>query len=68
MTEPQCQAARLPLSVIFRGQKYVGEYEISGGRVRVFFEGRNKTTKLGGSSNPEFLARLLLIELVCGIS
>jgi hypothetical protein len=58
---------RSPLQVTFRGKDYAGEYEIDGGLVRVFFEERNKTIKLNGSSNPEFLARLLLIELICRI-
>jgi len=60
-------SARSPLKVIFRGKEYVGEYEIDGSLMRVFFEGRNKTTKLKSSSDPEFIARLLLIELVCRI-
>jgi len=38
-----------------------------GSLVRVFFEKRNKTRKLNSSSNPEFVARLLLIELVCRV-
>ena len=59
--------ARSPLTVTFKGKKYAGEYEIDDGLVRVFFEGRNKTTKLNSSSSPEFLARLLLIELVCRV-
>jgi hypothetical protein len=58
---------RSPLKVSFKGKYYAGEYEIDGSLVRVFFEERNKTTKLNSSSNPEFLARLLLIELVCRI-
>jgi hypothetical protein len=59
--------ARSPLTVTFKRKDYVGEYEIDGGLVRVFFEGRTKTTKLNASSNPELLARLLLIELVCRV-
>lgn len=58
---------RSPLKVTLRGRDYAGEYEIDGSLVRVFFEERNKTTKLNRSSNPEFVARLLLIELICGI-
>jgi len=58
---------RSPLQVSFRGKDYAGEYEIDGGLVRVFFEERNKTIKMNGSSNPEFVARLLLIELICRI-
>ena len=59
--------AKSPLRVTFRRKDYVGEYEIDGGLVRVFFEGRNKTTKLNASSEPELLARFLLIELVFGV-
>lgn len=58
---------RSPLNVCFRGKDYAGEYEVDGSLVRVFFEERNKSTKLNSSSNPEFVARLLLIELICGI-
>lgn len=58
---------RSPLEVTFRGQDYAGEYEVDGTLVRVYFEERNKTTKLRVSSNPEFVARLLLIELICRI-
>ena len=59
-------AERLSLTVPFKGKDYTGEYEIDGGQVRVFFEGRSKSIKLN-SSSPEFQARLLLIELVCRI-
>jgi len=59
-------STRSPLQVTFRGKDYAGEYEIDGSLVRVFFEERNKTTK-NTSSNPEFVARLLLIELICRI-
>ena len=58
---------RSPLQVTFRGKDYAGEYELDGNLVRVFFEERNKTTKMNTSSNPEFVARLLLIELICRI-
>ena len=61
------RASRSPLTVTFRGKAYAGEYEIDGSLVRVFFEERNKTRKLNSSSNPEFVARLLLIELVCRV-
>jgi hypothetical protein len=60
-------ALRSPLTVTFRGKDYAGEYEIDGSLVRVFFEERSKTRKLNSSSNPEFFARLLLIELVCRV-
>ena len=54
---------RSPVTLSFKGKEYFGEYEIEGNLVRVFFENRSKTTKLN-SSNPELLARLLLIELL----
>jgi len=60
-------SVRSSLKVTFRGKDYAGEYEIDGSLVRVFFEGRNKSTKLNRSSNPEFVARLLLIELICRV-
>lgn len=60
-------SVRSPLKVTVRGKDYAGEYETDGNLVRVFFEERNKTTKLKVSSNPEFVARLLLIELICRI-
>ena len=60
-------SVRSSLKVTFRGKDYAGEYEIDGSLVRVFFEEPNQTSKLNGSSNPEFVARLLLIELVCRI-
>ena len=59
-------ASRSPLTVTFKGKKYAGEFEVDGSLLRVFFEDRSKTTKLS-SSNPEFVARLLLIELVCRV-
>ena len=55
--------ARSSLTVIFRGKEYVGEYEVEGDMLRVFFNGNGKTRRIKGS-NPEFLARLLLIELI----
>jgi hypothetical protein len=58
---------RSPLTVSFKGKIYEGEYELDGAQVIVFFEDRNKSSKLNNSSNPEFVARLLLIELVCRI-
>ena len=56
-------ATRSPLKVRFKGNDYAGEYEIDGGVLQVFFEGHSKATKVN-SSNPDLLARLLLIELV----
>jgi len=60
-------SSRSPLTVTFGDKDYAGEYETDGSLVRVFFEKRNKTRKLNSSSNPEFVARLLLIELVCRV-
>jgi len=34
--------------------------------LRVFFDGNSKTTS-ANSANPEFVARLLLMELVCRV-
>jgi len=56
-------ANRSSVTVSFRGEKYVGEYETASRILRVFFEGKSKTGAIR-SSNPEFSARLLLIELV----
>jgi len=56
-------AVRSSIAVNFRSKNYTGEYEIDGALLRVFFEGRSRTIKLNVGS-PEFLARLLLIELV----
>ena len=59
-------SARSSIKVIFRGKEYFGEYEVAGRTLRVFFDGRIKIGLVRGS-NPEFLARLLLIELVSGV-
>jgi hypothetical protein len=56
-------SARLPISVDIKRKNYAGEYEIDGGVLRVFFDGRSQSSAAIGSS-PELLARLLLIELV----
>jgi hypothetical protein len=56
-------AVRSSLTLTFKGKKHAGEYEIDGGVLSVFFEGRSKTSVITGT-NPELLARLLLIELV----
>jgi hypothetical protein len=48
---------------MFKGKEYVGQYEVENSAVRVFFDGKIKVGK-NTSSDPEFLARLLLIELV----
>lgn len=56
-------ALRSQVSLDIRNKNYTGEYEIAGGVLHVFFEGRNKSSAFTGP-NPELLARLLLIELV----
>ena len=53
----------VPVTVIVKGKNYTGEYQIGGRLLRVYFDGKSKTSSLS-SPNPEFLARLLLIELV----
>ena len=58
------RAMAVPVTVIVKGKNYAGEYQIDGGLLRVFFDGKSKTAS-ANSANPEFLARLLLIELVC---
>ena len=59
-------AMSLPVTVTVKGKKYAGEYQIEGSLLRVFFDGKSKTTS-ANSANPEFVARLLLIELVCRV-
>jgi hypothetical protein len=59
-------AVRSSIALDFKSKRYAGEYEIDGDLLRVFFDGRTKTSTLT-SANPEFLARLLLIELVCRV-
>jgi hypothetical protein len=49
--------------VLLKGKEYIGEYEIEGTTLRVFFEGKSKTGQIRGS-DPELFARLLLIELL----
>jgi len=56
----------LPVTVTVKGKKYAGEYQIEDSLLRVFFDGKSKTTS-ANSANPEFVARLLLIELVCRV-
>ena len=51
------------IAVTFRGKKYLGEYEIAEGVLRVMFEARIKTGVLRGR-DAELLARIFLIELV----
>ena len=56
-------AARSSVKVLFSGKEYVGEYDIEGTMLRVFFDGTSQLSHIRGS-DPELLARLLLIELV----
>lgn len=52
-----------PITVTFKGKKYVGEYAVAEDLVRVLFENRIKTGVLRGQ-DAELLARIFLIELV----
>ena len=54
---------RSAISVDIERKKHTGEYEIDGGVLYVFFEGRSASSAVT-SPGPELLARLLLIELV----
>ena len=54
------------VTIILKGKKYEGEYALEGKSVRVSFVGRTKVRQNTGP-DPELLARLLLIELVCGL-
>ena len=56
-------ASRRPVKVLVKGKESVGEYEIQGALLRVFFAGKNKAAHIRGS-DPELFARLLLIELL----
>jgi hypothetical protein len=56
-------SSRSPISVDIKHKKYTGEYEINGGVLCVFFEGRSKSSSIT-DHGPELLARLVLIELV----
>jgi len=56
-------SARLPISVDIKRKNYAGEYEVDGGVLHVFFDGRSESSAVM-SPGPELLARLLLIELV----
>lgn len=55
--------ARSSVKVLLKGKEYAGEYEFDGTTLRVFFEGKNRTGHIRGS-DPELLARLLLIEML----
>ena len=52
-----------PFTVNFKGKEYSGDYQIADGIVTVFHDGKSKSTQVGGSQ-PEMLARLLLLEMV----
>jgi hypothetical protein len=54
---------RSPISVDIKFKTYGGEYEIDGGILSVFFDGRSTSTALM-SPSAEVLARLLLIDLI----
>lgn len=55
--------ARSSVKVLLKGKEYAAEYNIEGTSLRVFFEGKSRTGRVRGS-DPELLARLLLIELL----
>jgi hypothetical protein len=55
--------ARSSVKVLLKGKEYAAEYDIDGTTLRVFFEGKSRTGQIRGS-DPELLARLLLIELL----
>lgn len=54
------------VTITLKGTQYEGEYAVEGKTLRVYFAGRTKVRQITGS-DPELLARLVLIELVCGI-
>jgi hypothetical protein len=56
-------ASRSPIALDLKHKKYAGEYEIDGGILHVFFEGRSNSSAVI-DRDPELLARLLLVELV----
>jgi hypothetical protein len=39
---------RPPIAVTFRGKKYIGEYEIAGRTLRVFYQGETKMGTMSG--------------------
>jgi hypothetical protein len=55
--------SRAAIAVTFKGKKYTGEYEISGGLIRVFFDGRSRVALVKGP-DAELLARIIFIELL----
>jgi hypothetical protein len=57
---------RSAIAVNFRGKEYVGEYEIAGRTLRVFYQGETKMGIMRGS-DAEFATRILFIELVSRI-
>lgn len=54
---------RSKVTANFRGKDYVAEFEINGGVLTVFFEGKSKSRRILGVKT-EFLAWKLLIEMV----
>lgn len=55
--------ARSSVRVLLKEKSIRGEYDIHGTTLCVFFEGKSRTGHIRGS-DPELLARLLLIELL----
>jgi len=54
------------VTITLKGKKYEGEYAIEGQTMRVSFAGRTKVRQITGPDR-QLLARLVLIELVCGV-
>ena len=60
---PRGMTTRSKVTASFRGKDYVAEYEIKGGVLTVFFEGKSKSRRILGVET-EFLAWKLLIEMI----
>jgi len=54
------------VTITLKGKKYEGEYAVEGKTMRVSFAGGTQVRQITGP-DPELLARLVLIELVCGV-
>jgi hypothetical protein len=61
--EVEFMSIRSPISIDIKRKNYAGEYEIDGGILYVFFQGRS-TSSAVVSPGPELVARLLLIDLI----
>ena len=59
-------SGRTKVTVTLSNQEYVGEYELKGGALHVFFDGKYKVVQSKGIE-PGLMARLLLIDLVSGL-